>query len=265
MAIIYFVIPAVTGRPIYSHFLSMLAFWMLFLIYPLNGTHHFVFSSIPMEAQMGAIVASVYLGMDVVLNVANLLLSLRGRRAAVARDVPLRFVWVSIVAYLVVSLQGSMQALMPVNRFVHFTDWVIGHSHLAMIGFASFAAIGGLLHVWQRTPGLRYSAASANWAFWLLAVGVVLMVADLTAAGLVQGHALADRSRRGWIPCAPRRASGSRVPWGAARAAGLRRAVPAMLTGTVGRVGEPAPQGAGLLPEPVPSHAACLAPQRAMY
>jgi len=23
---------------------------------------------------------------------------------------------------------------MPVNRFIHFTDWVIGHSHLAMIG-----------------------------------------------------------------------------------------------------------------------------------
>ena len=56
----------------------MLAFWMLFFIYPLNGTHHYIFSSIPMEAQVGAIVASVYLGMDVVLNVSNQLLSLRG-------------------------------------------------------------------------------------------------------------------------------------------------------------------------------------------
>jgi cytochrome c oxidase cbb3-type subunit I/II len=187
VAIVYFVIPAVTGRPIYSHFLSMLAFWMLFLIYPLNGTHHYIFSSIPMEAQLGAIVASVYLGMDVVLNVANQLLSLKGQAGAVARDVPLRFVWFSIIAYLIVSLQGSLQALMPINRLVHFTDWVIGHSHLAMIGFASFAAIGGLLHAWRQTPGLRYSEPAANWAFWLLAVGLVLMFADLTAAGLVQG------------------------------------------------------------------------------
>lgn len=31
LAILYFVIPAVTGRPIYSHFLSMLGFWGLFL------------------------------------------------------------------------------------------------------------------------------------------------------------------------------------------------------------------------------------------
>ncbi len=188
VAVFYFVIPSVTGRPIFSHFLSMLTFWMLFFIYPLNGTHHYIFSSIPMEAQIGAIVASVYLGMDVVLNVSNLLLSLKGCAGVVAREVPLRFVWVSIVAYLAVSLQGSMQALMPVNRLVHFSDWVIGHSHFAMIGFASFAAIGGLLHVWNQTSGLRYNAGAANWAFWLLAVGLFLMVSDLTVAGMVQGQ-----------------------------------------------------------------------------
>ena len=78
LAIAYAVIPAVSRRPIYSHFLSMIGFWLLFLIYPLNGTHHYVFSSIPMEAQKGAVVASVYLGADVVLVVTNLLLSLRG-------------------------------------------------------------------------------------------------------------------------------------------------------------------------------------------
>jgi cytochrome c oxidase cbb3-type subunit I/II len=188
LAVAYVVIPATTRRPIFSHFLSMIGFWLLFLVYPLNGTHHYVFSSIPMEAQQGAIVASVYQGVDVVIVVANLLLSLRLCAGIVARETPLRFVWVGAVAYLIVSLQGALQALMPVNRFVHFTDWVIGHSHLAMIGFASFTAIGGMLHVWERTPGLRYNARAANWAFWLLAIGMGIMVTDLTAAGLVQGH-----------------------------------------------------------------------------
>ena len=235
VAILYFVIPTVTGRPIYSHFLSMLTFWMLFFIYPLNGTHHYIFSSIPMEAQVGAIVASVYLGMDVVLNVTNLLLSLKGSAGVVARDVPLRFVWVSIVTYLAVSLQGSMQALMPVNRLVHFTDWVIGHSHFAMIGFASFAAIGGLLHVWKRTAGLRYNAGAANWAFWLLAVGLFLMVTDLTVAGMVQGQLW--QSETLWIESV----SASRPYWitrslaGLPVLAGFGALCLAMLTGPVGQ------------------------------
>lgn len=188
LAIAYFVIPAASGRPIYSHFLSMIGFWVLFFIYPLNGTHHYVYSAIPMDVQKAAIVASAYLGMDVILVVFNQLMSLRGEAAAVARDVPLRFVWTGVVFYLVVSLQGSMQAMMPVNRLTHFTDWVIGHSHLAMLGFATFIAIGGIAHAWQRLPGARYNAAAMGWAYWLLLCGLLLMVGDLTAAGLVQGQ-----------------------------------------------------------------------------
>jgi cytochrome c oxidase cbb3-type subunit I/II len=188
VAIAYYVIPATTRRPISSHFLSMVGFWLLFFIYPLNGTHHYVYSAIPMAAQKGAIVASAYLGMDVILVVTNLLLSLRGSSGTVGRDVPLRFVWFGVVSYLLVSLQGSVQALMPINRFIHFTDWVIGHSHLAMIGFASFIALGGIAHLWQRIPGTRYNERAMNWSFWLLAGGLTLMVADLTIAGLVEGQ-----------------------------------------------------------------------------
>ncbi len=238
VAMAYLVIPATTGRPIYSHFLSMVGFWLLFLVYPLNGTHHFVFSSIPMEAQKGAVVASVYLGVDVILVVTNLLLSLRGSAGVVARDAPLRFVWLGIVAYLIVSLQGSLQALMPVNRFIHFSDWVIGHSHLAMIGFASFTSIGGLLFVWKRTPGLRYNARAADWAFWLLAVGLGLMVVDLTAAGLVQGELW--QSGAPWMESV--RASG--VFWlvrGLSGAPVLLGFLMLAVSMTTGPVGQPAP------------------------
>jgi cbb3-type cytochrome oxidase subunit 1 len=188
VAILYFVIPAASRRPIYSHFLSMLGFWLLFFVYPLNGTHHYVFSVIPMEAQITAIVASTILGVDVVIVVANLLLSLRGS-GIFPRDPGLKFVAMSTIFYLVVSVQGSVQAQMSVNQAVHFSDWVIGHSHLAMLGFASFAAIGGLVHAWQRIPTVRYNATAISWSYWLLFAGVVIMVTALTVAGLVEAQA----------------------------------------------------------------------------
>ncbi len=187
LAIIYFVIPAATRRPIFSHFLSMLGFWLLFFLYPLNGTHHYVFSVIPMNAQIGAITASTLLGVDVILVVANLLLSLRGA-GWFPRDPALRFVSTGTVFYLIVSIQGSVQAQMAVNRSIHFSDWVVGHSHLAMLGFATFAAAGGLIHIWQRIPWARYNAMLLDWSYWLLAAGVVIMVSDLTVAGLVEAR-----------------------------------------------------------------------------
>jgi cbb3-type cytochrome oxidase subunit 1/cbb3-type cytochrome oxidase cytochrome c subunit len=186
-AIAYFTIPAVTRKPIYSHFYSMVGFWLLFLVYPLNGIHHYVYSSLPMSAQHVSEIASIYQGVDVVLVVTNLLLSISVfSGAGVLRDIPLRFVWSSVVIYLIVSIQGSIQAVMTFNSFIHFSDWVIAHSHLAMIGFASFAAMGGLSHIWQRLPGVRQSRRLLAWSYWLIVLGLALMFTDLTGAGLVQ-------------------------------------------------------------------------------
>ncbi|MCB1665021.1 MAG: cbb3-type cytochrome c oxidase subunit I [Pseudomonadales bacterium] len=193
LAILYYVIPATTGRPIFSHFLSMLGFWGLFFLYPLNGTHHYIFSVIPMEAQMTAIIASFLLGVVVIIVVTNLMLSQRGA-GLIPRDIGLRFVSMAVLFYLVVSIQGSLQANMSLNQTVHFTDWVIGHSHLAMLGFATFAGIGGILHAWQRMPDARYNARAFEWAYGLLTVGIWLMVIDLTIAGIVQGQLWADGS-----------------------------------------------------------------------
>jgi len=187
VAILYFVIPAASGRPIYSHFLSMLGFWLLFLVYPLNGTHHYVFSVIPMEAQITAIAASAILGVTVILVVFNLLMSLRGV-GIFPRDAGLKLVAMSTIFYLIVSIQGSLQAQMAINQAVHFSDWVIGHSHLAMLGFATFAAAGGLVHAWQRIPWVRYNARALTWSYWLLLAGVMMMVASLTAGGIVEAQ-----------------------------------------------------------------------------
>lgn len=120
--------------------------------------------------------------------VFNLLISLRGQAAKVASDVPLRFVWTGIIFYLLVSLQGAFQALMPVNRLTHFSDRFIGHLHLAILGFATFIAAGGIANAWQRIPHACYNDAAMNWAFWLITVGLSLIFVTLTAGGLVQAH-----------------------------------------------------------------------------
>jgi cbb3-type cytochrome oxidase subunit 1 len=187
LAILYFVIPAATRQPVFSHFLSMLGFWMLFFLYPLNGIHHYVFSVIPMNAQMGSIAASALLGVNVILVVANLLLSARGS-GWLQHDLPLRFAVMSAVLYLIVSIQGSLQAQMSINQEVHFSDWVIGHSHLAMLGFATFAAAAGVTHAWQRVPEVRFNQTALAWSYWLLLSGMLIMVLHLTLAGLEEGR-----------------------------------------------------------------------------
>ena len=78
----------------------MVGFWLLFLVYPLNGIHHYVYSSLPMGEQHVSEIASIYQGVDVILVVTNLLLSIAViSEGTVLRDIPLRFVWTSIIIY----------------------------------------------------------------------------------------------------------------------------------------------------------------------
>lgn len=189
LAIAYYVIPATTGRPIFSHFMSMVGFWSLVFFYPLNGIHHYVFSPIPMGAQKVAIMASVFMGIGVVVVVTNLLASLRGNGYLTFYDIPLRFVWTGIIFYLLVSLQGAFQASMRVQETIHFSDWVIAHSHLAMAGFASFIIIGGLLHAWPQVSGRVVNRRAANLAYWVATLGLTTMVVYLTIVGLQQAEA----------------------------------------------------------------------------
>jgi hypothetical protein len=52
-----------------------------------------------LSAQRGAIIASAYLGLDVILVVTNLLLSLRGSSGKVSSNIALRFIWFGVFAY----------------------------------------------------------------------------------------------------------------------------------------------------------------------
>ena len=50
----------------------------------------------------------------------------------VAKDISLRFIVTSVILYLLAGVQGALMALLPLNRLTHFSDWVVGHSHLAL-------------------------------------------------------------------------------------------------------------------------------------
>ena len=57
--LMYFFVPLLLRKPIWSHALSLIGFWGLAFFYPMQGVHHFLFSPIPMYAQYGAVVATI--------------------------------------------------------------------------------------------------------------------------------------------------------------------------------------------------------------
>jgi cytochrome c oxidase cbb3-type subunit 1 len=190
---VYYFVPLILKRPIWSHSLSLIGFWGLAFFYPLTGIHHFYYSPIPMYAQYGAMMSTIAIEIVVFTVIVNFFMTLRGRGSLLRTDLPTRWFFVGMVLYFITCLQCAFHTTLPFQRIIHFTDWVVGHAHLVMFGVFGFWLIGGVVYLWPRLVGREWWSPKLNaWNFWLSTIGLVLMFVDLSAAGLVQGFLWRD-------------------------------------------------------------------------
>ncbi len=188
LGIAYYLIPIAAQQPVYSHRLSILGFWTLMAFYPGTGLHHFL--QMPMPTWIGefAVVSSVLLAIPVLAVVVNHLATPAHNWRRVFESFPLRFAVFGSVYYLFTCIQGPFQTTHAVNWFVHFTEWVQAHAHLALAGAFTCYGIAAGFYIFPRLIGKQlYSRTLANWVFWIMAVVFPLFYLGFTHSGLVTG------------------------------------------------------------------------------
>ncbi len=187
IGIMYYLIPKFTGNPLYSHTLSMIGFWTIGMFYAPTGTHHILQSPVPEWLKSVAVISSIFLLVPVLTVLTNFFMTLKGKWSTAADHVPLRFAISGGIAYLLTCIQGPFQATRSVNWYIHFTNWVVGHAHLALLATFSFFVFAASYYIIPRVTGRKmYSKRLAVWHFWLTLYGWIIMVVDLVIAGLVQ-------------------------------------------------------------------------------
>ncbi len=189
----YFFVPVILKKPIWSHSLSIIGFWALAFFYPLNGVHHFLLSPIPMYVQYGAILATIGVEVVVTTVVVNFFGTLWGRGQAIRDILPIRWFYTGMIFYFLTCLQCAWHTTVQAQKIIHFTDWVPGHAHMVMFGVFSFWIIGMITWLWPRVTGREWhSPLLLSWQYWLSLVGLASMFVDLTIAGLVHGFMQAN-------------------------------------------------------------------------
>lgn len=188
IGLLYYLLPVVLNKPLYSHALSLIGFWGLAIFYPLNSVHHYLYSPIPMWAQYASVVASVGMHLVVYTVVFNVFATMAGSWGKVFGSIPLRFLFAGTLLYLLTCIQCAIQVTLSVQKIIHFTDWVVGHSHMVMYGtFLSWIFAWYYYLIPKLTGKKIFSEQLSEWHFWLSSVGIMVMAVDLGAAGLVQG------------------------------------------------------------------------------
>ena len=187
LGILYYALPRMLSKPIYSYALGVLGFWTNMLFYTLIGAHHFIFSPVPWWLQTTAILFSVGMMVPVWSGTGNFFLTARGSWAKVRRSYPLIFTLVGVWGYALASTQGTIEAFRSANIYWHFTNFTVGHSHLAMYGFVAFAIWGVMYGLVPRITGRAPSDTGVAAHFWLAFVGGSLYVMAISIAGVLQG------------------------------------------------------------------------------
>lgn len=187
LGMFYYALPKLLNRPIYSYALGVFAFWTNLVFYPIIGAHHFLFTPLPWWLQTTAIVFSVAMLVPVLGGTANFLLTMRGRYGLMRESYTLAFIFVAVMGYLLGSTQGTFEAFRSLQAIWHLTNFTVGHSHLTMYIFVTFAIWGGVYTLLPAATGKYPSQVGLALHFWMALVGSFIYVISLSIGGTVQG------------------------------------------------------------------------------
>ena len=189
LGMMYYFIPKQAERPVYSYRLSVVHFWALIFTYMWAGPHHLHYTALPDWAQSLGMVFSLILLAPSWGGMINGIMTLSGAWHKLRNDPILKFLVVSLSFYGMSTFEGPMMSIKTVNALSHYTDWTVGHVHSGALGWVGLVSMGTLYYMIPRVFGRNemYSVKAITLHFWVSTIGIVLYIAAMWIAGVMQG------------------------------------------------------------------------------
>ncbi|MBT8039077.1 MAG: cytochrome-c oxidase, cbb3-type subunit I, partial [Gammaproteobacteria bacterium] len=189
LAMMYYFVPKQAEGPVYSYRLSIVHFWALIAIYMWAGPHHLHYTALPNWVQSLGMVFSLILLAPSWGGMINGVMTLSGHWHKLRTDPVLKFMIVALSFYGMSTFEGPMMSIKTVNALSHYTDWTIGHVHSGALGWVAMMTIGSLYSLIPRLTGekIMFSVKAVDVHFWVSTIGIVLYIASMWIAGVMQG------------------------------------------------------------------------------
>ncbi|GIL17757.1 MAG: bifunctional cbb3-type cytochrome C oxidase subunit I/II [Oligoflexia bacterium] len=188
LGLMYYYIPKIANRPVYSYRLSIVHFWALVFLYIWAGPHHLLYTALPEWAQTLGMIFSVMLWAPSWGGMINGLLTLRGAWHLLRTEPTIKFLVTAVTFYAMSTFEGPLLSIKSVNALGHYTDWIIGHVHGGALGWNGFLAFGMAYYLVPKLWKTElFSKKLANTHFWIGTTGILLYYISMWAAGITQG------------------------------------------------------------------------------
>ena len=188
LAMFYYFLPKSTGIPIFSHRLSIVAFWSLVFAYLWTGAHHLIYTPLPDWIQTLGIVFTLFLIAPSWGSVINGYYTVGSDWSKMQTNYLTKFFLMGITFYGLQTVQGPTQGLRVVSQLIHYTDWVPGHVHMGTMGWVTMTTAASIYYVIPKIYNTEiYSEKVANIHFWFVLIGQLLFSITMWITGIQQG------------------------------------------------------------------------------
>lgn len=192
-AIFYFV-PKLLGRPLYSAYLAMAAFWGLAFFGSCGGIP--AAAPVPIWITSLSTVGTILSGVVIIAVALNFYHTVRNDLDAMDASLPVRFSYVALVFWLIAMVQQVVGVLPNVAALTNYTWFGVAQWKLFHFGFFALAAFAGIYYA---LPRLLDAATPPAWSiglvkahFWFTFFGVLISYIALLVGGVGEGFLLND-------------------------------------------------------------------------
>lgn len=193
LAVAYYIVPKVVGRPLAHYGLAKFGFWAWLLFSGWSGAYDLIGGPAPAWLLSLAVVASALTLLPLYAIGSNFQGTLHGHVRGLRHSPSLRFVTVGVWCFLAAGIASALTGFRSVNAVVHFTLLGSALHELVVYGFVSLAFFGAVYYIMARLLNTEWeSPGLIRLHFWFSVTGFGLAVLALALGGVIQGLGLDD-------------------------------------------------------------------------
>lgn len=190
LAAIYYYLPQIAGRPLYSKEYATTAFWCLVFFGSWTG----ISGSLPLPAWISTLSSAFgfLLIVPLALVLINVWKTIQPSLSAVVSHTGGRFLLAGTACYTLWMLQAILSGLTSFSGLYQFTHYATAIDTLFIYGFVGLTFMGACCSMMPRLTGQEPGGDGAKIVFSLIGLGLVVSFIALREAGIQQQLGFAD-------------------------------------------------------------------------